>query len=160
MPMLEELYLAENEITQINHLLNLPSLKKLNLRANKVESLKDGLPELPSLEYLNLRENALAEAKELTQLCSFSKLNYLNMQGCPVSDEKGDGFKKEIIFRCETIGISIVNKEELTEEDFAEAAAEKEEKIQAEKEAEEEAKRLAEEEAQRAKDEADADAAE
>ena len=105
MPLLEELYLAENEITQFNHLLNLPSLKKLNLRANKIESLKDGLPDLPSLEYLNLRENALAEGKELTQLCTFEKLNYLNMTGCPISDEKGDGFKKEIIFRCETNNI-------------------------------------------------------
>jgi len=115
MPLLEELYLAENELTSFNHLHNLPSLKKLNLRANKIESFKDGLPDLPALEYLNLRENLNTEAKELTQLCSFKKLNYLNMKGCPVADEKGDDFKKEIIFRCnDQIDVKIVNKEEIT----------------------------------------------
>eukprot|EP00352_Strombidinopsis_acuminata_P008602 CAMPEP_0176372572 /NCGR_PEP_ID=MMETSP0126-20121128/25472_1 /TAXON_ID=141414 ORGANISM="Strombidinopsis acuminatum, Strain SPMC142" /NCGR_SAMPLE_ID=MMETSP0126 /ASSEMBLY_ACC=CAM_ASM_000229 /LENGTH=157 /DNA_ID=CAMNT_0017732443 /DNA_START=544 /DNA_END=1017 /DNA_ORIENTATION=+ len=155
MPLLSELYLAENELTSFNHLHNLPSLKKLNLRGNKIESFKDGLPDLPALEYLNLRENAIAEGKELTQLCSFKRLNKLNMQGCPIADEKGDGFRKEIIFRCEDINITIVNKEEITQEDRDEAAAEKEERIQAEKEAEEEAARLAAEEAEKAKEEAE-----
>lgn len=56
MPCLLELDLSENEITTMKGLENLPNLKKLILKTNKMEAI-DYVPDLPKLEHLDLGEN-------------------------------------------------------------------------------------------------------
>jgi Leucine-rich repeat (LRR) protein len=96
-PSLTEIYLAENEIADISGLKGLPNLKKLHLRANKITSLRS-VPGLLALEYLNLRENQVADL-DIDGLLWTPKLIYLNMQGNPIADEKGDDFKKEVLIK-------------------------------------------------------------
>ena len=59
MPKLEELYLATNVITNIIGYEQMPKLKKLHLRKNRIEKIDDEMPPLDSLEYLNLRGNKI-----------------------------------------------------------------------------------------------------
>jgi Leucine-rich repeat (LRR) protein len=48
---------------------NVPSLKKLHLRHNKIEKIEEeGLPDLPALEYLNLRTNKIGTMDDLSRL--------------------------------------------------------------------------------------------
>jgi len=68
MPKLEELYLASNNLTNLNGYEGLPSLKKLHLRRNKIEKIDDEIPELPALEYLNLRSNKIPNMENLAKL--------------------------------------------------------------------------------------------
>lgn len=68
MPKLEELYLANNVITQLSGWENLPSLKKLHLRKNKIEKIEDELPPLDGLTYLNLRGNKIPNMEHLQRL--------------------------------------------------------------------------------------------
>lgn len=49
MPKMEELYLGGNIVTNLSGWESLPSLKKLNLRKNKVEKIEDELPPLDTL---------------------------------------------------------------------------------------------------------------
>jgi len=42
---------------------NLPSLKRLSLRNNKIKSFMNPFPHLPALQYLNLRENQISSIK-------------------------------------------------------------------------------------------------
>lgn len=49
MPKLEELYLESNVITNLIGYENLPNLRKLHLRKNKIEKIDEEFPELPSL---------------------------------------------------------------------------------------------------------------
>ena len=108
---------------------NLPLLKRLHLRANKIESLDD-IPDLPALEYLNLRENQVATVAELPKLGKLYNLTALSMQGNPVADEKGDDFKKEILIKLESLRrLKKVGKDELTPEDREDAKNEKLERI-------------------------------
>jgi Leucine-rich repeat (LRR) protein len=47
---------------------NLPSLKKLHLRKNKIEKIDDELPPLDSLQYLNLRGNKVPTLDQVAKL--------------------------------------------------------------------------------------------
>ena len=109
---------------------NLPKLKKLLLKGNKIEKLEQ-LSDIPLLEELHLDGNAIASLDELAKLRGLSNLTTLNMAGCPISDEKGDDFKKEVII---LLGdylkkLKVVNGDPLTPEEFAEAQTEKENRI-------------------------------
>ena len=65
MPMLTELFLAQNMVSSISGFEAMPTLKKLNLRKNKIEKLEEELPSLESLTYLNLRGNRLTSLAQL-----------------------------------------------------------------------------------------------
>ena len=58
---LKELYVCENELTDIRGLENLPNLHRLSVRNNKIKGILNPFPQLPSLSYLNLRENQIAK---------------------------------------------------------------------------------------------------
>lgn len=81
--------------------------------------------------------------EELKKLNTLKNLEVLSMAGCPAADEKGDEFKKEVLILLmdELTNLKTVNEAPLTDEDFAEARAERETRA---KEAEE-ARRAAEE---------------
>lgn len=68
LPKLEELYLANNAITNFNGWEGLGSLRKLHLRKNKIEKIEEELPELPALEYLNLRSNNIPDLETVERL--------------------------------------------------------------------------------------------
>ena len=76
------------------------------------------------------------------------------MQGNPFADDVGDGFKKEVLICLETLSITIVNKDGVTEEDKQEAKEEKLARIKAAEEAAEEA-RIAAEAAEKGEDAAE-----
>lgn len=56
---LEELYLAANVIQNFIGWENLPSLRKLHLRKNKIEKFEEEMPPMENLRYLNLRGNKI-----------------------------------------------------------------------------------------------------
>lgn len=68
MKKLKELYVCENEITDIRGLENLPQLQKLSVRNNKVKAIMTPFPQLPSLMQINLRENQIAKLEELQKI--------------------------------------------------------------------------------------------
>ena len=60
-----------------------------------------------------------------------SNLVDLSMVGCPLADEKGDDFKKEVLIAFEGQEcLKKINGEEFTPEDLAEAMTLKQERIQ------------------------------
>ena len=84
MPKLEELYLASNQISQLNGWEGgLPSLKRLHLRRNKIANIEEELPELPELEYLNLRHNAIDSLQVAFRVFQFPKVTDLNIINNP-----------------------------------------------------------------------------
>ena len=76
--------------------MDLPLLKKLDLRGNKIEKI-ELVPDLPQLEFLNLDENQIADAKQIAKLEPMSSITMLTLKGNPVAEEKGDDFKKEVL---------------------------------------------------------------
>jgi len=61
MKSLMQLYVCENELTDIRGLENLPSLQKLSVRNNKIKGIFSPFPYLPALTYVNFRENQIAK---------------------------------------------------------------------------------------------------
>jgi len=85
LPRLEELYLAQNAITSFNGWENLPALKILHMRKNKVDKFEEELPEMPSLTYLNLRSNKVAELEQVKRLMALiPSLEDLNLSSNPI----------------------------------------------------------------------------
>ena len=84
MPKLEELYLANNVITSLSGWENLPALKKLHLRKNKIEKVEEELPPLDGLTYLNLRGNKIPNMEQLQRLFQFAALVDINVLSCPI----------------------------------------------------------------------------
>lgn len=84
-PKLQELYIQNNAISQLNGYEGLPALKVLNLRHNKIETIGEELPELPALETLNLRTNKVPDLENIFRLLSqFTTIKNLNVLNCPV----------------------------------------------------------------------------
>lgn len=133
MPKLTTLYLADNKITSISGLKELPSLKKLHLRKNELAELP-GIPNLPSLEYLNLRETKLEKLEEVKGLKSMTALKDLNLLGTPIEETLDKGLKKEILIVLEGVKLIRFSKEEVLDEDYQEAKELKEERIKEEEE--------------------------
>ncbi len=65
---LKQLYVCENQLTDIRGLENLPLLEKLSVRNNKIKAILSPFPNLPALSYLNLRENQIAKLEELKKI--------------------------------------------------------------------------------------------
>ena len=143
-------------ITSFKGLEHLPKLRKLQLQGNKIEKLDD-IPDLPELRELFLDGNLIASMDELKKLGTLKNLEVLSIGGNPVSDEKGEELKKEILILLmdELPNLKSVNENPITPEDIEEAKVERENRI---KEAEE--KRLADEAAKAEADAAGADAGE
>ena len=87
---------------------------------------------------------------EIGKLIKWKKLNNINLTETPLSEEKGDDLKKEVLIILDGLNFKMFNGEEVLEEEIQEAKAEKEERIKAAEEArlaaEEEARIAAEEE--------------
>ena len=85
MPKLEECYLANNNIASLEGYADLPALKKLHLRRNKIAKFPEEMVELPALEYLNLRSNLIENMEGILKLfTTFTTLNNLNVINTPV----------------------------------------------------------------------------
>jgi len=115
---------------------HLPKLRKLQLQGNKIEKLDD-IPDLPELRELYLDGNAIATMDELKKLGTLKNLEVLSMAGCPIADEKGDEFKKEILILLmdELTNLKSVNENPVTPEDIAEVITERETRIREAEEA-------------------------
>lgn len=71
MPKLEELYMAQNLVQTLTGWENLPMLRKLHLRKNKIDKIgnaEEEMPDLPALEYINLRRNNIEKLEVLEKL--------------------------------------------------------------------------------------------
>lgn len=88
----KELYVCENEITDIRGLENLSVLRRLSLRNNKVKTFMSPFPHLPSIQYLNLRENQIGSINELKKLPLH--IRQLNIMANPLTEELGENLKK------------------------------------------------------------------
>jgi len=77
------------------------------------------------------------------------------MQGNPYSDATDDGFKREVLIALDMLKWESVNKDEVTEEDRAEAKEEKVARFKAAEEAAEEARLAAAEAAAAGKEQED-----
>jgi Leucine-rich repeat (LRR) protein len=84
MPLLEELYLANNNLTVLTGWEQLPALRKLHLRRNKIEKFDEEAPTLENLEYINLRANKIGTMDLLQRLFKFEKLRNINVLNNPV----------------------------------------------------------------------------
>jgi hypothetical protein len=91
---------------------------------------------------------------EVKKLGTLKNLEVLSMAGCPIAEEKGEEFKKEILILLmdELTNLKSVNENPITPEDIEEVKLERENRI---REAEE--KRLADEVAAKEAAEAGAD---
>ena len=122
------------------------------MRENELIKINCGY--LPSLIYLNLRENKIADMRYLRQIGrtgNIKKVQTLILASNPISDEKGDELKKELLIMMadKYVFLRKLNKEEVTLEDRNEAKTEKENRIKQaleEKRIADEEKRLADEE--------------
>lgn len=81
---------------------DLPSLKVLHLRHNKIEKVEEeGIGELASLETLNLRTNKIADMENLFRLFTFyPNVKHLNFLNCPVEL----GYSSMNMFLAEVLG--------------------------------------------------------
>jgi len=93
---LEEFSIQENEITTLEGLSNLPKLTKLMLNGNKLEKL-DHLPVLECIEEIFLDGNQIASLAEISKLKILKTLTHISMGGNPITEEKGEEFKKEVL---------------------------------------------------------------
>lgn len=121
---LTELNLADNKLACLKDIKDLPSLKKLILDNNKLKAF-DNFPDLPALEQLEAKNNPISKEGEVKKLRHLAKLHTLNMVECPVAEEKGDDFKREVLIDLDVLALKSINEEEVTEEDVNDAKEEK-----------------------------------
>lgn len=126
---LEELLMQENEINDLSELQDLPVIRKIDLTGNKLESLST-LQTLENVETLILEGNPIAKLDDLKFLCKLKNLTELNMKATPISDEKGEEFKKEVLIICEDLKkLKVINEDKITPDDIRDAMNLKEERI-------------------------------
>lgn len=133
MERLVNLSMAQNNITSISEMANLPALKNLNLSKNDITELAK-IPLLPSLEVLNFKESKLEKLADIKNLEILTKLSDLNVAGTPAEEAAGEGMKKEVLILLEKLKLKKFNGEEVTEDDVKEAIDLKNERIKEEEE--------------------------
>ncbi|XP_031330581.1 leucine-rich repeat-containing protein 23-like [Photinus pyralis] len=143
---LEALYLAENRIKELTlSSADFRRLAVLHLRENYVRKL-DGLgrADLPSLRYLNLRKNKITKFRQFRKLARLPKLETLIVLGNPFygeeekpgedDEELGDEEEKEDIARIPLLvllpQLKRINKGPVTVEEREEVAEVREEKLE------------------------------
>jgi protein phosphatase 1 regulatory subunit 7 len=84
MPKLEQLYVSNNSITTLNGWEQLPALRKLHMRRNKIEKFDEELLAHENLEYINLRANKIANMEFLEKIFKNEKLRDINVLNNPV----------------------------------------------------------------------------
>ena len=147
LPKLRSLNVTSNEVADVSQgLQGLNSLSVLLLGKNKIVTL-EGFPRLPALEQLGLAENQIADSKQLDHLTPNTRLRSLEMQENPISTEKADGFKMEVLIRLHETSTALRQlngaEELITDEEYAAAKNEKAERIKAEEAARKEAEEKA-----------------
>ena len=88
----------------------------------------DEVPILPRLEHLNLRETKIESILEIVKLKTLHSLQRLNLLQTPLSDEKADGIKKEVLLAIEGHKFKLINKDEVLKEDYEDSVALKEQR--------------------------------
>ena len=112
---LTELYLAQNQLTEINGVTDLRKLEILHLRDNKIEFLPNSVNWV-CLKILNLRQNALTDLNALTSMTehgSLSQLESLSFQDCPIIESLTEDQKAHF---WTLVNLKRLNKEEKVEE--------------------------------------------
>lgn len=95
---------------------NLPALKKLYVRNNKIKKLLKPFPHLPSLAHLNLRENQIDKIAELDKIDKH--VRSVTLLANPATEELGENARKEIVWaypHLERINKGVVTLEERVE---------------------------------------------
>ncbi len=149
MPKLREIHLCDNVITTMNDYENIPELRVLSLKHNKIEKLDEDLPELANLTKLNLRGNKIANKDYVKKLVQFPSLKEINMLENPVFEDGNEYAVHEIVMM--NTKLQKVNKVEVTPKILQETIflgellwrKQEEERIAKEKEAQEKAEREA-----------------
>lgn len=116
MPKLEELYMAQNMIVTLSGWEDLPSLKRLHLRKNKIEKLpEEDMPDLPALEYLNLRRNNIDKIEFIERLFQFKQLSDINVINNPIdiNASSRDVLIAQVLHK--NPGLKRFNKQQVTE---------------------------------------------
>lgn len=156
MPLLEELYLANNQITVMGGWEQLPALRKLHLRRNKIEKYDEEATALESLEWINLRANKIVNMEFIERLLKCEKLQDINILNNPI-EQNSSSFNMlvaEVLTKKPTL--KRFSKCVVTESNQLEAVYLKQFKWT--KSEEERKKKAAEEAARLAKEEAEANA--
>lgn len=119
-PVLEKLYLAENNINRVEGLEDKPKLQLIHLRDNKLEKL-DGFANanLPSLSYLNLRRNLISDVEELAKLSKMGQLKRLVTAENPIAES--ETYRLEVLAMLPLL--EVLDKEAVTAEEREEALA-------------------------------------
>jgi len=97
MPKLREIHLEDNIVGAMNDYENIPELRVLNLKRNKIEKLEEDLPELANLTRLNVRGNRIANKDYLKKLVAYPALKQFNILENPVFDPGNEYAVHEIV---------------------------------------------------------------
>ena len=109
---LEELYLAENKITNISELSNFTSLKTLNLRNNGISTMTN-IKDMNNLETLNLSYNSITNV-DSSDIENLDNLKVLNLEGNQITNIMSLGnFKGESLREINLRNNSISNFDSL-----------------------------------------------
>lgn len=84
---IQRLFIAENEIPDLEGLRNLGNLRLLHLRSNKITTFDGVADNLTKLEYLNMRGNNVEDVEEIKKLTCLTALLRLNLADNPVAEE-------------------------------------------------------------------------
>ena len=84
MPKLEELFMAQNLLTNLSGWESLPALKTLHLRKNKINQIDEELPPLDELVYVNLRGNAINNIEVAFRVFQFPNVKEFNILKNPL----------------------------------------------------------------------------
>lgn len=116
---LEELYLAENELTKISGLTNLPFLRTLDLSRNNITYLR-GLEFVQNLRFLNLSLNKIEKILQLRYVENLELLTELDMCFNPIQNKKH--YRIQVLFHIPQLrmldGVDIIAEEKVKAENL------------------------------------------
>jgi len=116
--------MAQNLVQTLTGWENLPMLRKLHLRKNKIDKIgnaEEEMPDLPALEYINLRRNNIEKLEVLEKLFQFKALTDINVLNNPIDLNASS---KELLFAQvlqKNPAIKRFNKQQTTEKNLLQA---------------------------------------